>query len=192
MIAMGIIACGRPFILPAIWPMNPAKKHIPIIEAAGIVNLLSAYLLAFILSHGMCFIALALLMQISAKKGTGVDELLDTVLLLAELQELLANPDRNARGTVIESHMDKKKGAVATMLVAAGTLRTGDIVQAGATYGKVVLSALASSLHQHIYAVLSRTNMTNFFGTCDGFYCGDLPYGDTCRRGATDCVAALE
>jgi hypothetical protein len=75
--------------------------------------------------------------QISAKKGTGVDELLETVLLMAEVQDLMANPDRNARGTVIESHLDKKKGPVATMLVAAGTLRSGDVVQAGSTYGRV-------------------------------------------------------
>ena len=49
------------------------------------------------------------------------------------------NPDRPARGTVIESHLDRRTGAVATVLVAAGTLRTGDVVQAGAMYGKVRL-----------------------------------------------------
>ena len=77
------------------------------------------------------------LLQISAKKGDGVDELLETVLLMAEVEELLANPDRPARGTIVESHLDKKTGAMATMLVAAGTLRQGDVVQAGAAYGKV-------------------------------------------------------
>ena len=77
------------------------------------------------------------LLQISAKKGDGVDELLETVLLMAEVEELLANPDRPARGTIVESHLDKKTGAVATMLVAVGTLRQGDVVQAGAAYGKV-------------------------------------------------------
>ena len=76
-------------------------------------------------------------MQISAKKGDGVDDLLETVLLMAEVEELLANPDRPARGTIVESHLDKKTGAVATMLVAAGTLRQGDVVQAGAAFGKV-------------------------------------------------------
>lgn len=81
-------------------------------------------------------------LQISAKKGDGVDELLETVLLMAEVEELVANPDRHARGTVIESHLDKRTGAVATVLVAAGTLRTGDVVQAGATYGKVCLCIL--------------------------------------------------
>ena len=78
-------------------------------------------------------------MQISAKKEDGVDELLETVLLMAEVEELLANPDRPARGTIVESHLDKKTGAIATMLVAAGTLRQGDVVQAGAAFGKVCL-----------------------------------------------------
>ncbi|CAL5226196.1 g9032 [Coccomyxa viridis] len=77
------------------------------------------------------------MVAISAKKGDGVDELLETVLLMAEVEELLANPDRPARGTIVESHLDKKTGAIATMLVAAGTLRQGDVVQAGAAYGKV-------------------------------------------------------
>lgn len=66
-----------------------------------------------------------------------MDDLLETVLLMAEVEELLANPDRPARGTIVESHLDKKTGAVATMLVAAGTLRQGDVVQAGAAFGKV-------------------------------------------------------
>ncbi|CAK0786401.1 hypothetical protein CVIRNUC_009614 [Coccomyxa viridis] len=77
------------------------------------------------------------MVAISAKKGDGVDDLLETVLLMAEVEELLANPDRPARGTIVESHLDKKTGAVATMLVAAGTLRQGDVVQAGAAFGKV-------------------------------------------------------
>ncbi len=84
-----------------------------------------------------CFV-----LQISAKKGDGVDELLETVLLMAEVEELQANPDRPARGTIVESHLDKKTGAIATMLVAAGTLRQGDVVQAGAAYGKVRLKCL--------------------------------------------------
>ena len=66
-----------------------------------------------------------------------MDTLLETVLLMAEVEELMANPDRPARGTIVESHLDKKTGAISTMLVAAGTLRQGDVVQAGASYGKV-------------------------------------------------------
>ena len=71
-----------------------------------------------------------------------MDDLLETVLLMAEVEELQANPDRPARGTIVESHLDRKTGAVATMLVAAGTLRQGDVVQAGAAYGKVRVHCL--------------------------------------------------
>ena len=77
-----------------------------------------------------------------------MDDLLETVLLMAEVEELLANPDRAARGTIVESHLDKKTGAVATMLVAAGTLRQGDVVQAGAAFGKVCLSVAFPKLPQ--------------------------------------------
>jgi translation elongation factor EF-4 len=75
--------------------------------------------------------------QISAKRGDGVDELLETVLLMAEVEQLTANPSRAARGTVIEAHLDRRQGAVAALLVANGTLRVGDVVQAGATFGRV-------------------------------------------------------
>ena len=76
-------------------------------------------------------------LQISAKKGTGIDDLLETVLLLAELEQLSANPTRAARGTVVEANMHPRMGPVATLLVAAGTMRTGDVFHAGAAYGKV-------------------------------------------------------
>ena len=59
------------------------------------------------------------------------------MLLVAEVEALSANPSRPARGSVIEAHLDKKTGAVASVLVATGTLRVGDAVQAGATYGRV-------------------------------------------------------
>ena len=87
-------------------------------------------------------------LQISAKKGTGVDELLETVLLVAEVAELRANPDKPARGTVIEAHLDRRIGPVATVLVATGTLRVGDIISCGVAYGKVcplVNSGISSS-----------------------------------------------
>ena len=77
--------------------------------------------------------------QISAKKGTGVDELLETVLLVAEVAELRANPEKPPRGTVIEAHLDRRIGPVATVLVATGTLRVGDIISCGVAYGKVSL-----------------------------------------------------
>ena len=75
--------------------------------------------------------------DISAKKGTGVHDLLEKVLLEAEMLDLQANPDRKATGSIIESSLDKGRGYVATMLVANGTLKMGDIVLAGTSYGKV-------------------------------------------------------
>ncbi len=74
---------------------------------------------------------------VSAKSGEGIEELLEMVLLTAEMHELKANPDRNARGLVIEAQLDKGKGPVATVLVQKGTLHVGDTVAAGACYGKV-------------------------------------------------------
>ena len=75
--------------------------------------------------------------EISAKQGTGVNELLEKVLLEAELLELKANPDRNATGTVVEAFLDKGRGYVSTILVQSGTLEVGDYVLAGTTSGKV-------------------------------------------------------
>ncbi len=75
--------------------------------------------------------------EVSAKKGTNIDQLLDMVLLVAEMRELKANPDRAAKGTVVESKLDKGRGPVATVLVQNGTLRVGDIVVAGTAVGRV-------------------------------------------------------
>jgi translation initiation factor IF-2 len=75
--------------------------------------------------------------DISAKTGVGVDELLEKVLLEAEILELKANPDRNALGTVIEASLDKGRGYVTTVMVQAGTLEVGNIMLAGPHYGRV-------------------------------------------------------
>ncbi len=75
--------------------------------------------------------------DISAKKGIGIDELLEKVLLEAELLELKANPNRNAVGSIIESSLDKGRGYISTVLVQNGTLKQGDIVLAGSYYGRV-------------------------------------------------------
>ena len=75
--------------------------------------------------------------DISAKKGIGVPELLEKVLLEAEMLDLKANPNRNATGSIIESSLDKGRGYVATVLVSNGTLHVGDIVLAGTNYGRV-------------------------------------------------------
>ncbi|MEG1838289.1 MAG: translation initiation factor IF-2, partial [Bacteroidaceae bacterium] len=75
--------------------------------------------------------------DISAKKGTGVHELMEKVLLEAEMLDLKANPNRRAAGSIIESTLDKGRGYVATVLVSNGTLKMGDVVLAGTNYGKV-------------------------------------------------------
>ncbi len=75
--------------------------------------------------------------EISAKNGLNVDELLDKILLEAELLELKANPDKNASGTVIEASLDKGRGYVATILVQNGTLKQGDLLVSGQNYGRV-------------------------------------------------------
>ena len=75
--------------------------------------------------------------EISAKKGIGVDELLEKVLLEAEMLDLKANPNRKATGSIIESSLDKGRGYVSTVLVSNGTLHTGDIVVAGTSYGRI-------------------------------------------------------
>ena len=75
--------------------------------------------------------------NISAKRGDGIDDLLETILLTADVLELKANPKRKARGIVIEAELDKGRGPVATVLVQKGTLKVGDFVSAGACHGKV-------------------------------------------------------
>jgi translation initiation factor IF-2 len=77
------------------------------------------------------------MVQVSARKGDGIDKLLETVLLEADLKELKANPHRRASGVVIESALDRGRGPVATVLVQNGTLRVGDVVVVGPTFGKV-------------------------------------------------------
>jgi translation initiation factor IF-2 len=75
--------------------------------------------------------------EVSAKTGAGIDTLLETILLQSEVLELKANPDRPAEGIIVEAELDKGRGPVATVLVKRGTLRAGDIIIAGAEWGKV-------------------------------------------------------
>lgn len=75
--------------------------------------------------------------NVSALAGTGIDELLEMILLVAEVAELKANPDKLARGSVIEAELDKGRGAVATLLVQSGTLKVGDPIVVGSSFGKV-------------------------------------------------------
>ncbi|MGN0819484.1 MAG: translation initiation factor IF-2 [Christensenellaceae bacterium] len=78
-----------------------------------------------------------MLVPVSAKTGEGVDKLLDSILLIAEMRELKANPDRKAKGAVVEAKLDKGKGPVATIIVQNGTLKMGDNIVAGTIVGKV-------------------------------------------------------
>ena len=75
--------------------------------------------------------------NVSAKTGEGLDELLENVLLQAEVMELSANPDAMARGVVVESSLDKGRGPIATLLIQQGTLRRGDMILAGQEYGRI-------------------------------------------------------
>jgi translation initiation factor IF-2 len=86
--------------------------------------------------------------EVSAVKGTNLDKLIETILLQAEVLELKASPHRAAEGTVIEAKLDKGRGPVATVLVQSGTLNIGDIVVAGAAWGRV--RALVNERNQHL------------------------------------------
>ena len=87
---------------------------------------------------------------VSAKKQMGIEELLEMILLVAEMQELKANPNRNARGTIIEAKLDKGRGPVATVLVQKGTLKKGDTVLVGASFGKIraMFNSLGKKINQ--------------------------------------------
>ncbi len=88
------------------------------------------------------------LVPVSAKARIGLEELLEIILLVADLQELKANPNRDAVGTIIEARLDKGRGPVATLIVQTGTLRVGDVVVAGNTFGKI--KALENSAGKRI------------------------------------------
>src|SRR5438270_12067310 len=74
---------------------------------------------------------------VSARKGTGIDDLLEMILLVAELQDIRANPNRLATGTIIEAKLEKNTGATATVLIQQGTLKMGDNIVVGPLYSKV-------------------------------------------------------
>jgi translation initiation factor IF-2 len=88
------------------------------------------------------------LVPVSAKTRVGLDELIEMILLVADLQELTANPKRRAVGTIVEAELDKGRGPVATAIVQTGTLRVGDVIVVGETYGKV--RALENSLGKRV------------------------------------------
>ena len=90
----------------------------------------------------------AICVPISAKQKLNIPELLDTVLLVADMEEFKANPKRDAVGTIIESHIDKAEGPVATILIQSGTLRIGDMIVTGQTAGKI--KAMRNYLNQDL------------------------------------------
>ena len=94
--------------------------------------------------------------EISAKKGMGVDELLEKVLLEAEMLDLKANPNRKATGSIIESSLDKGRGYVSTVLVSNGTLKVGDVVIAGTAWGKV--KAMFNERNQRYHSWTERSS----------------------------------
>ncbi|MBQ7487999.1 MAG: translation initiation factor IF-2, partial [Clostridia bacterium] len=96
-----------------------------------------------------------IMVPVSAKTGEGVDDLLENVLLLADMLELKANPDRKARGVIIEAKLDHARGAIATALVQNGTLNVGDMVVAGSAYGRV--RAMVSSRGDRVKTALPAT-----------------------------------
>jgi len=93
--------------------------------------------------------------EVSAKTGDGIDALMENILLVAELAELKANPSKPASGTIIEARLDRKRGPTATLLVSEGTLKVGDYVAAGATWGRV--RALTNERGQTIKEALPGT-----------------------------------
>ena len=86
-----------------------------------------------------------IMVEVSAKAGINLEGLLEMILLVAEVEELKANYDRQARGAVIEAKLDKNRGSVATLLVQKGTLHAGDNILAGAVFGKVRACLLYTS-----------------------------------------------
>jgi translation initiation factor IF-2 len=123
---------------------------------------------------------------ISALKGTGVDNLLDTIQLVAEMQELKANPKRAAIGTVVEAKLDKGKGPVATILVDNGTLRVGDHFVVGTTYGKI--RAMNDDLGRQLASAAPATPV-EITGLSDVPYAGDALMVFSDERTAKDIAA---
>jgi translation initiation factor IF-2 len=139
-----VVAADDSVMPQTIEAISHAKNAgVPIIVAVNKIDLPGAEpgkIKQDLLQHGVVtedFGGQVLAAEVSAKKGTGVPELLDKILLQAEVLDLKANPDRGAQGTVVEAQLDVGKGAVATVLVTNGTLRVGDSFVCGHYDGRV-------------------------------------------------------
>ena len=139
-----VVAADDAIMPQTIEAISHAKNAgVPLVVAINKIDLPSANVQKVkqdLLSHGVVleeFGGTTLATPISAKKGTGIDELLDQILLQAELLDLKANPDRKAQGSVLEASLDPGKGALATILIQNGTLRVGDDFICGQYSGRV-------------------------------------------------------
>lgn len=145
-----VVAADDGIMEQTVEAINHAKAAgVPIIVAINKIDKPEANPLRVkneLLTHGLVAEDMGgdtMVVEVSAKQRIGLDKLEETILLQAEVEELKANPDRPAAGTVIEAKVDKGRGAVATVIVEKGTLRVGDIIVAGTASGKV------RALHDH-------------------------------------------
>ena len=143
-IAILMVAADDGIMPQTIESINHAKAaNIPIIVAVNKIDRENANpdrVMQQLTEHGLVpeeWGGETIVCKISAKKNIGIDNLLENLVLLAEMEELKANPNRAAQGTVIESRLDKGRGPVATLLVQNGTLKQGDIIIAGTAVGRV-------------------------------------------------------
>lgn len=143
-IAILVVAADDGVMPQTIEAIDHAKAAgVPIIVAVNKVDKAEAEpdrVLTQLMEHGLVpdrFGGDTVTVNVSAKKRTGLDELLEMILLVADMQDLKANPERNAVGTIIEAKLHRGKGAVVTALVQNGTLRLGDFIVAGSMHGRV-------------------------------------------------------
>ncbi|MEG2189102.1 MAG: translation initiation factor IF-2, partial [Christensenella sp.] len=143
-IAVIVVAADDGIMPQTVEAINHAKSaEVPIIVAVNKIDRQNANvqkIMQELTEHGLLpeeWGGETIVVPVSAKTGEGIDKLLEMILLVAEVQELKANPDRLAKGTIVEAQLDKGRGPVATVLVETGTLRVGDTIIAGTAYGRV-------------------------------------------------------
>jgi len=143
-IAILVVAADDGVMPQTIEAINHAKAaNVPIIVAINKIDKPNANPMRVkqeLLEHGLVsrdFGGDTTMVEVSAKKNLGINDLLEEILFEADVQEFKANPNREARGVIIEAQLDKGRGTVATVLVQNGTLRIGDYIVAGTTYGRV-------------------------------------------------------
>lgn len=143
-IAILVVAADDGVMPQTIEAINHAKAaHVPIIVAINKIDKPGANPMRVkqeLMEHGLVtreYGGDTTMVEVSAKKNIGINDLLEEILFEADVQEFKANPNREARGVIIEAQLDRGRGPVATVLVQSGTLRIGDYIVAGTTYGRV-------------------------------------------------------